>query len=40
MYPLNHHIGFKSIITFFMFIEYQNRNTYRRTKIELLKKQK
>jgi hypothetical protein len=39
MYPLNHHIGFKIVVSFFMFAEYQSRNAYRRAKINLLKTQ-
>jgi len=40
MYPLFHHIGFKCIVSFFIFAEYKSHNDYRRTKIELLKAQK
>ncbi len=37
MYPLYHHFGFKCIVSFFMFAEYNNRIAYRKAKIELLK---
>ncbi len=40
MYPLNHHIGFKCVVSFFMLVEYNSRNTYRQSKIQLLKNQK
>ena len=37
MYPLNHHLGFKIVVSFFMLMEFHNRNIYRQQKIELLK---
>jgi hypothetical protein len=39
MYPLYHHLGFKCIVSFYLFAEFQSRNAYREAKLKLLKEQ-
>ena len=36
MYPLYHHLGFKCIVSFYLFAEFQSRNAYREAKLKLL----
>ncbi len=40
MYPHIDHLGFKCIITLFMFLEFISRHAYRDAKLKLLKKSK